>query len=296
MHWKTIDTAPRDGRFFIGGNSEEVIMCNWPKQKNVDYAPGNWRRGRGEWNGSMILTRLPLTHWMQLPEPPTSCPPTIPTIPPMILTRNTAQLRQVVEEHVAADAVIQSDCFDVTFCLNHSNDPVSAEKEYGLPIMVQRIADSIFERLPVEDALKFLAALPDAIGCDGKDLSRVAWKFLAQTLRNMPLQPAKFQAVVDPVIAGLELLAAGGEWPNPAADAARWAAVNAATAAAAEAADASADAHRAAWAIAEAAFALAEGAWAAAGGETEAAWQARTAARRRQRDLLLQLISKAPVV
>jgi len=140
----------------------------------------------------------------------------------MILTRNTAELRQVVERHVAAYAVIQSDCFDVIFCLNdidepvsalmlclnHSNDPVSALKEYGLPAMVQRIADSIFERLPVEDALKFLAALPKAIGCDGKDLSRVPWQFLAQTLRNMPLQPAEIQAVVDPVIAGLELLAA----------------------------------------------------------------------------------------
>lgn len=219
----------------------------------------------------------------------------------MILTRNTAQLRQVVEEHIAAYAVIQSDCFDVTFCLNHSNDPVSAEKEYGLPIMVQRIAESIFDRLPAEDALKFLAALPGAIGCDGKDLSRVAWKFLAQTLRNMPLQPAKFQAVVDPVIAGLELLAAGGEWPNSAADAARWAAVNAATAAACNAADA---ARRAAATSARwpnpARRAAASACWAATA--AAARWAdaadayAYAAAVAQQRDLLLQLISDAPVV
>ena len=218
----------------------------------------------------------------------------------MILTRNTAQLRQVVENHVAAYAVIQSDCFGVIFCLNdidepvsalmlclnHSNDPVSAEKEYGLPIMVQRIADSIFERLPVEDALKFLAALPDAIGCDGKDLSRVAWKFLAQTLRNMPPQPAEIQAVVDPVIAGLELLAAGREWPN--LPAACWAAVDNAAAAACNAAAA---ARRAA--VDNAAL------WDAV--DSAARWAVAAAVARRgavalQRDLLLQLLTNAPVL
>ena len=219
-------------------------------------------------------------------------------ISPMILTRNTAQLRQVVEKHVAAE--IQRDCFDVIFCLNDIDDPVSAEKEYGLPIMVQRIAaDSIFERLPAEDALKFLAALPGAIGCDGKDLSRVAWKFLAQTLRDMPLQPAKFQAVVDPVIEGLELLAAGGEWP--AADPACWAAVDAATAAACNAADA---ARRAAATSARwpnpARRAAASACWAATA--AAARWAdtgdpyAYAKAVAQQRDLLLQLISDAPVV
>ena len=147
----------------------------------------------------------------------TTTNPTYP-ISLMILTRNTAQLRQIVEKHIAADAVIQGDYWDghrgcFIGCLNHSSDPYGAEKEYGLPIMVQRIAEAIFERLPAEDAPKFFAALPDAIGCDGKDLSCVSWQFLAQALRNMPPQPAKIQAVVDPVIAGLELLGAGKEWP-----------------------------------------------------------------------------------
>lgn len=70
MTWKPIETAPRDGRFFIGANAEEVIICNWPKQKNADYAPGRWRRGRGEWNGSFICTNSPLTHWRECPELP----------------------------------------------------------------------------------------------------------------------------------------------------------------------------------------------------------------------------------
>jgi hypothetical protein len=70
MNWKPIETAPRDGRFFIGANAKEVIVCNWPKQRNIDYAPGNWRKGRGEWNGSFICTSSPLTHWMKLSELP----------------------------------------------------------------------------------------------------------------------------------------------------------------------------------------------------------------------------------
>lgn len=70
MSWQPIETAPRDGRFFIGANTEEVIVCNWPKQKNIDYAPGKWRKGQKEWNGSSIHTCSPLTHWMELPELP----------------------------------------------------------------------------------------------------------------------------------------------------------------------------------------------------------------------------------
>lgn len=70
MTWQPIDTAPRDGSFFIGANPQEAIICNWPKQRDIDYAPGNWRRGRGEWNGSCVATKLPLTHWMELPKLP----------------------------------------------------------------------------------------------------------------------------------------------------------------------------------------------------------------------------------
>lgn len=189
-------------------------------------------------------------------------------ISPTMLTRNTAQLRQAVEEHIAADAVIKGNYWDGSRgcfigCLNHSSDPTGAEKQYGLPVMVQRIAESIFERLPFEDAVKFFAALPNAIGCDGKDLSRIGWQFLVQALRNMPPQPAEIQAVVDPVIDGLELLAAGGEWPADAAVATRRAAFAAAVAASAAVA---ADAADAAAAVAQ------------------------------QRDLLLRLITDAPVL
>lgn len=224
----------------------------------------------------------------------------------MTTTRNTAELRRRVEQHVAADSVIQGSywngsrgCF--IGCINHSSDPAGAEKQYGLPVMVQRIAESIFERLPSKDAVKFFAALPNAIGCDGKDLSRIGWEFLAQALRNMPPQPAEIQAVVDPVIAGLELLAAGKKWPaaaNAAYDAAKAAnAAKAASAASLAANAASLAADAASLAAYDAAYAANDAANAANDANDAANWVASVfASAAQQRDLLLRLINNAPVV
>ena len=135
-------------------------------------------------------------------------------------TRNTDKLRREVAAHVAADTIVQRIYWDEEThrgcfigCLAHDDDPAANEAEYGLPIMLQRIAENIFEGLPATDAKAFFAALPDAVGCDGKDLSRVGWQFLAAELRSLPPQPADNQAVIDPVIAGMERLANGQDWP-----------------------------------------------------------------------------------
>jgi len=238
----------------------------------------------------------------------------------IMLTKNTNQLRQQVAAHVAADSIAQGIYWDepdkrgcFIGCLAHSDDPGINEQTYGLPVMLQRIAESIFESLPDDEAKAFFAALPDAVGCDGKDLSKVGWQFLAAELRALPKQPDEVQVVIDPVIAGMDLLASGQEWAAAdatwaataaraaaawAADAARaaaaaaaWAAADAAAWAAADAANAARAARAAADAAARAAaLAAADAAWAAA---DAAAW---AAARRRQRDTLLALISQAPVL
>ena len=253
----------------------------------------------------------------------------------IMLTKNTDQLRQQVAAHVAADSIAQGIYWDESNkrgcfigCLAHSDDPGINEQTYGLPVMVQRIAESIFESLPDDEAKAFFAALPDAVGCDGKDLSKVGWQFLAAELRALPEQPDEVQVVIDPVIAGIDLLASGQEWAAAdAADAAdaAWAAADAAdasdaaadaadaaraaadaadasdAAAAADAADASDAAARAARAAAWAAAAD-DAVWAATDAAADAAaraaaWAADSAdaARRRQRDTLLALISQAPV-
>ena len=160
----------------------------------------------------------------------------------IMLTKNTDQLRQQVAAHVAADSIVQAIYWDegskrgcFIGCLAHSDDPGINEQTYGLPVIVQRIAESIFEALPVDEAKAFFAALPDAMGCDGKDLSKVGWQFLAAELRALPAQTAEIQVVIDPVIAGMDLLASGhglavGAAAAAAADAAAWAAADAAAA------------------------------------------------------------------
>lgn len=227
-----------------------------------------------------------------------------------ILTKNTDKLRQEVASHVAADSIVQSTYWDEEAnrgcfigCLAHADDPAINEATYGLPVMLQRIAESIFEALPANEAKWFFAALPDAVGCNGKDLSKVSWQFLAAELRSLPEQPAEIQAVIDPVIAGMDLLASGQEWPEAAANADNWAA--AAWAADANTADAANAAARAAARANAAARAAADADnWAADWAAAAANAAARVAAdadnwdavRSRQRNLLLRLISEAPVV
>jgi hypothetical protein len=195
--------------------------------------------------------------------------------------------------------------------------------------MVEAIARSIRGRLPAEEAPAFDAAVA-AAAVTGRDLSRVPWRFLAQELRSLPPGPPEIQTVVDPVITGLDLLAAGQEWPEAAARAdatkavtAVWAAARASAAAAAakaiakvaaadrvDAADRVAARARAAdavtWADAAAATDWAASATAraasaatrAAAPDDDAAWAVGGgvvdwAAAMRQRDLLLQLLAEA---
>ena len=226
-----------------------------------------------------------------------------------MLTRNFDQLSKEVEHHVACDKIQQGCYWDGSYgcfigCLSHSSDTTKVQDTYGLPIMLQRIAESIFESLPLKEAQAFFAAFPTAVGCDGKDLSKVGWQFLASELRSLPPQPAEIAAVIKPVIVGMDLLAAGQEWPAAAYAAARADADAAydADAAAADARAADADAYAAAAAAAYAAYA--DAAYAAARAAAAAAYAyARAdadadadAARLRQRGLLLRLIAEAPIV
>jgi len=153
-----------------------------------------------------------------------------------------------------------------------------------LPPMIEAIANRVSARLPAGEAPAFAAAV--AAAAAGRDLSAVPWQFLGAELRSLPAQSAEVQAVVDPVIAGLDQLAAGQEWPEAAA-----AAISAATAAARAAIRA---AIRAAdWgATAAAADRAAESAAAAANWAAYAHADV-TASTRRQRDLLLRLLAEA---
>ena len=227
----------------------------------------------------------------------------------MTLTKNTEILRAEVAAHIAADALVRGSywkprknavggqgCF--ISCLTHSSDPTPASTQFGLPVAVLRIAENIFEALPDHEGKAFFAALPDAVGRDGRDLSRVVWAFLAAELRALPQTTDAAQAVIDPVIDGMDLIFSGQQWPDAAscaADAHAYAADVAALAADAAADAAALAADAAADAAAYAAYATADAAaYAAAYARAHAAQPAAyAAARLRQRDTLLALIAAA---
>lgn len=182
-----------------------------------------------------------------------------------MLTKNIDQMRKEVAAHIAADAVVQGiywreasnevggwGCF--IGCLAHSSDAETLEDRFGMPLPLVRIAERIFEVLPASEVREFFAAIPEAIGANGKDLSRVHWAFLADVLRHLPETAADVQSVIETTIEGLDLLAMGREWP------------------AADAADAARAARAAADAAADAAYA---------------------AENRRQRDVFLKLLAEA---
>ena len=163
-------------------------------------------------------------------------------------TMNTAKLKTEVAKHIAADAVVQRAYWDGSKgcfidCLAHSGDASELERLYGLPEPLVLICEGIFETLPIGEAKAFFADFPDAVDRDGKDLSRVHWAFLAAELRALPKVSDDIQAVIDPVIAGMELLAAGEPWDDAldASRAALYAARATLSALSADAADAAAD-------------------------------------------------------
>jgi hypothetical protein len=211
-----------------------------------------------------------------------------------MLTKKTDILRQEVEAHIKADALVRGQYWDgdkgcFIGCLTHSSTPVPAVERFGLPEPLLRLAEHIHENLPESETTAFFAVFPDAVARDGKDLTRVHWAFLAAELRTLPKQSDDVQAVIDRVIAGMDTLASGGEW---SADAAR-----ASARAARDAADAAADAayavaRAAAWTFDAADYAASAAAYApdAAAGAAD-----RAAAIHRQRDLLLRLIEEAPM-
>ena len=78
--WQPIETAPKDGSFFLGADAEDVCLCQWAEEveDGVDYM------GNDAGFQDMLFQRfypsrsfglrqyqgLQPTHWMPLPEPP----------------------------------------------------------------------------------------------------------------------------------------------------------------------------------------------------------------------------------
>jgi hypothetical protein len=217
-----------------------------------------------------------------------------------VLTRNITTMTAKIDAHAAADLLVRGRYYDADTgkgcfigCLAHGNDANLILSEYGLPVMLTRVLERIFERLPEAETRAFFLAIPRAIGTDRKDLSRIVWAFLAQILRDLPPQTGDVKAVIDRVIAGMDLLSDGKEWPDAAAYAAYAARAARSAAYAAYAARSAAYAAyaayaRAACAAAYSADAAAYAAYARAA-RSAATWPS-------HRDTILRLMTEAPVL
>lgn len=131
-----------------------------------------------------------------------------------MISKNISEFIANARDHVAQDKVIKGlytrpngqACF--IGCHAGEDNPERLLKIYGLPTMVIRIAEIIFEGLPDKEAQQqFHIDLPEAIGVDGKDLSMVGWKFLRNMLTRLPSTTSN--DVVIPVIDLLNHLIGG---------------------------------------------------------------------------------------
>jgi len=193
------------------------------------------------------------------------------------------QVRAQVDAHTAADEIVQGKywghgkgCF--IGCLAHSDDTAKVEALTGFPLMLTRIAESIFEGLDNATAKGFpqrVIAAPRV----GADLSLVPWQFLHWCVGDA-LDRHADDATSTACAAALQVLADKAQGLSVPRDA---------TADAADAADAAADAADAARAAADAAADAAYAAYAADAAD------AADAAYSRQADKLVELLAAAPI-
>ena len=80
-------------------------------------------------------------------------------------------------------------------CTIHSGDHAEYEPRYGIPQMIARLEDCIFEGLPLENARDWPARFSNAI-VPGADLSLVGWKFLHWMLTDRSVNPGIDQPLV----------------------------------------------------------------------------------------------------
>ena len=142
-------------------------------------------------------------------------------------TKNIDLMLSETMAHYNADQIIQGSYWDGVAqvgcfigCLTHSNEAQGVTDLFGIEKPLVKLLESIYEGLPEKESREFFKAIPTAIGKDGKDLGLVKWAFLRDMLKALPEQNKETQAVIDPVIEGMTLLAENKLWDTADADAA----------------------------------------------------------------------------
>ena len=137
--------------------------------------------------------------------------------------------------HRAADAIEKGKYWEggkgcAVGCTIYSGNHAEYESRFGIPQMLARLEDCIFEGLPNDKAVDWPTRFMSAIK-PGADLSLVGWKFLHWILTNSDVNPGITHPLAkDAVAQAAEVICAisKGEPPN---ESAAWSAESAASAA-----------------------------------------------------------------
>ena len=110
----------------------------------------------------------------------------------MLAYHNDPAIKQMfidrIAAHAAADEIVKGYYWEdgkgcAIGCTYHSSDHLAAEREAGIPLMLARLEDTIFEGLPNAEAMTWPLRFAEAIQV-GADLSMVAPRFLLWLLRD----------------------------------------------------------------------------------------------------------------
>lgn len=122
-----------------------------------------------------------------------------------MLTKNFEELRVCVAiNNITSDIYNINSLADGEDCMRYMNS------KYGFPEILTAILESFLVELQPSEAIQFFTSLLDSIACNGKDLTKVSWEFLASELRNLPKVDSEVQAAIK----GMDLLSEGKPWPD----------------------------------------------------------------------------------
>ena len=98
-----------------------------------------------------------------------------------------------LEAHRAADEIVKGQYWDggkgcAVACTVHSSDHMQYEERFGIPVMLARLEDTLFEGLPNDIAQQWPIRFMSAVH-PGTDLSRVGWQFLHWLLTDEKVNP-----------------------------------------------------------------------------------------------------------
>jgi hypothetical protein len=216
----------------------------------------------------------------------------------MLAFINTTVTKKAVLEqlraHAEADELVKGHYWQAgkgcaVGCTIHSGRHVEYEVRFGIPEMLARLEDCIFEGLPNGAAKAWPVSFMTAVR-PGSDLSCVGWKFLHWLLTDEKVNPGINHSLVRNAVKQCADVLAPLSKGLPIAERAAWRAMWSAEASAAE------SAASAAASAASAAESAASAAWSAESAESAATWSAAwSAAYILMSEKLIELIEAAPL-